>query len=75
MELNSEKIEKFGNGEITLAEVMNVTSRQKVALLSLGLHILLAGTAGRCCKNFGRPDYSGWQYVLRICTPGIDLPE
>ena len=36
MELDSEKIEKFGNGEITLAEVMNVTSRQKVALLSLG---------------------------------------
>jgi tetratricopeptide (TPR) repeat protein len=36
MKLNNEKIEKFGNGEITLAEVMNVTPRQKAALLSLG---------------------------------------
>ena len=32
MKLNNEKIEKFGKGEITLAEVMNVTSRQKAAL-------------------------------------------
>jgi tetratricopeptide (TPR) repeat protein len=35
MKLNNEKLEKFGNGEITLAEVMNVTPRQKAALLSL----------------------------------------
>ena len=35
MKLNNEKLEKFGNGQITLAEVMNVTPRQKEALLSL----------------------------------------
>ncbi|MCI0443761.1 tetratricopeptide repeat protein [bacterium] len=36
MKLSDEKLEKFGNGEMTLAEVMNVTPRQKAALLSLG---------------------------------------
>ena len=35
MKLDNEKLEKFENGEITLAEVMNVTPRQKAALLSL----------------------------------------
>jgi tetratricopeptide (TPR) repeat protein len=36
MELKEEKIEKFGRGEITLAELMNVTPRQEAALVSLG---------------------------------------
>jgi tetratricopeptide (TPR) repeat protein len=36
MELQKEKIEKFVKGEITLAEVMNVTPRQEAALVSLG---------------------------------------
>lgn len=36
MELLEEKIEKFGKGEITLAEVMNITPRQEAALISLG---------------------------------------
>ena len=36
MELQKEKIEKFGKGEITLAEAMNITPRQEAALISLG---------------------------------------
>jgi tetratricopeptide (TPR) repeat protein len=36
MKLKKEKIEKFVKGEITLAEVMNVTPRQEAALVSLG---------------------------------------
>jgi tetratricopeptide (TPR) repeat protein len=36
MELQEEKIEKFSNGEITLAEVINMTPRQEAALISLG---------------------------------------
>jgi Tfp pilus assembly protein PilF len=35
MELQKEKIEKFVKGEITLAELMNVTPRQEAALISL----------------------------------------
>ena len=36
MELQKEKIEKFSNGEITLAEVIDMTPRQEAALISLG---------------------------------------
>jgi Tfp pilus assembly protein PilF len=36
MGLQKQQIEKFVKGEITLAEVMNVTPRQEAALVSLG---------------------------------------
>jgi tetratricopeptide (TPR) repeat protein len=36
MKLQEEKLDKFVKGEITLAEVINVTPRQQAALVSLG---------------------------------------
>jgi tetratricopeptide (TPR) repeat protein len=35
MEVQKEKIEKYNKGEITLAEVMNITAQQETALISL----------------------------------------